>query len=80
MHMPVRLFLTSAKVLEGPVSPGDIPVERFFVNASEVSEVWVDTDAATVPETGRAATFALARNLDIGFLRISGTIERKVQK
>ena len=78
--MPIRLFLRSVKVMEGPVTRGDIPVERFFVNAAEVSEIWVDTNAATTPETGKAATFVLARNLDIGFLRISGTVERKVQK
>lgn len=78
--MTVRLYLTSARVLDGPGLPGDIPVERFFVNASEVPETWVDTDAATTPEAGKAATFVLSRNLNLGFLRISGTIERKIKK
>ena len=78
--MPVRLFLRSVKVLDGPAVSGDIPAERFFVNASDVPEVWVDTNATSTPEAGKAATFVLARNLDLGFLRISGTIERKVQK
>lgn len=79
-HMPIRLFLTSAKVVDGPAAPGDIPVERFFVNASEVPEVWVDTEATNIPPTGKAASFVLARQLDLGFVRITGTIERKVQK
>lgn len=78
--MPIRLFLTSARILEGPPGKDDIPVERFFVNASEVSEVWVDTEAATTPDPGKAATFVLARSLNIGFTRITGTVERKVQK
>lgn len=78
--MPIRLFLASVKVLEGPVVQGDIPVERFFVNASDVPEVWVDTEATNIPSTGKAASFVLARDLSLGFFRISGTIERKVQK
>lgn len=78
--MPIRLFLTSVKFLDGPAQGADITFERLFINASEVPEFWVDTDAASTPENGKAATFVLVRNLDIGFRRISGTIERKVQK
>ncbi len=78
--MPIRLFLTSARVHDGPAGEGDIPVDRFFVNASEVPEVWVDTESSITPERGKSATFLLIRNLDLGFTRITGTIERKVQK
>lgn len=78
--MPIRLFLASARVHDGPAEKGDIPVDRFFVNASDVPEVWVDTESAITPDRGKSATFLLARNLDIGFTRITGTVERKVQK
>ena len=78
--MTFRLYLRSAKVLDEPGRPGDIPVERFFINASEVPEVWVDTAATTAPEVGKAATFVLSRNLNLGFLRISGTVERKIRR
>lgn len=78
--MPVRLFLTSAKILDGEPEADDIPVERFFINASDVPEVWVDTESMRIPERGKSATFSLARDMRLGFTRISGTIERQVQK
>jgi hypothetical protein len=60
--------------------PTDLPAERVFVNASDVPEVWVETESPSVPDVGRAVTFALRRSLDIGFTRITGTIERRVRK
>lgn len=78
--MTVRLFLTSAKILAGPPKPGDIPVERLFINASGLAEIWVDTESARTPEPGKSAEFALARDMRLGFVRLSGTIERKVQR
>lgn len=78
--MTVRLFLTSVRIHEGAPENGDIPVERFFINASELPEVWVDTESTRAPDRGKSATFALARDMHLGFVRISGTVERKVQR
>lgn len=78
--MRTRAYLRSARISDGPNEDGDILVERFFVNASDVPEVWVDIEGSDVPEPGRAATFALARDLGLGFVRVTGTIERTVQK
>jgi len=78
--MTVRLFLTSVKILEGTPETGDVLVERLFINASELSEVWVDTESARTPDRGKSAVFALARDMRLGFVRISGTVERKVQR
>ena len=78
--MTVRVYLAAASVAPGPPSPGDLPAERVFVHASEVPEVWVETESAAVPERGRAVAFALARPMELGFERVTGTVERKVSK
>ncbi len=64
----------------GEPRPNDLPIERVFVNATDVAEIWVETESQAVPDIGRAATFALQRPLNVGFVRITGTVERKVQK
>jgi len=78
--MTVRVYLTAASVAPGPPLPGDLPAERFFVHASEVPEVWVETESTAVPARGRAVAFALARPMGLGFERVTGTIERSVNK
>ena len=78
--MTVRVYLTAARLAAGPPEPNDLPVERVFIHASEVPEVWVETESTAVPDRGRAAAFALARPMDLGVERITGTIERKVTK
>lgn len=78
--MTVRVYLGSARLAAGPPEPGDLPAERVFVHASEVPEVWVETESRFLPERGRAVSFALARSMDLGFERVTGTIERKVGK
>lgn len=78
--MTVRLYLTSVTILPGPPQPDDIPVERLFINASDLPEIWVDTESARTPERGKSAAFALARDMRLGFVRLSATIERKVQR
>lgn len=79
-HMTTRVYLQSAKLLPGPPEAGDLPIERLFVNASVVRELWVETESPSVPAVGRAASFALSRSLDIGVGRVIGTIERLVAK
>ena len=80
--MTYRIYLASATTVVNDQSPlpSDIPVERLFVNASDVAEIWVETESQAAPEPGKAACFSLARPLSIGFQRISGTVERKVRK
>ena len=78
--MTVRVYLAAARVSTDPPQPGDLPAERVFVHASELPEVWVETESGEVPERGRAVSFALARPMGIGFERISGTVERTVEK
>jgi hypothetical protein len=78
--MTMRVYLAAAKLEPGPPQPGDLPAERVFVHASEVPEVWVETESATVPERGRAVSFALVRPMSLGFERITGTVERLVEK
>ena len=78
--MTVRVYLTAARLSAGPPEAGDLPAERVFVNATEVSEVWVETESSAVPDRGRAVAFALMSPLDIGFERITGTIERTMTK
>ena len=75
-----RVYLANAKVTSATPENGDLPVERFFVNGSDVPEVWVETESQAVGEVGKAASFFLTRSLDIGFTRITGTIERKRTK
>lgn len=80
--MTYRIYLASATAIFSDESPlrSDIPVERVFVNASDVAEIWVETESQAAPEPGKAAWFSLVRPLSIGFQRISGTVERKVRK
>jgi len=75
-----RVYLASATVRDEPMQARDLPAERFFVNASDVKEVWVETESDKVPEIGRAVSFSLASQIEIGFQRITGTVERKLDK
>jgi hypothetical protein len=76
----LRVYLAAAQVLNEPPQPGDLVAERMFIHASELPEVWVETEHQSVPDRGKAVTFALARPMGIGFERITGTVERKVPK
>jgi len=78
--MTYRIYLAAPRFTDSPPTPSDLPAERVFVNASDVSEVWVETESTSVPEAGRLVSFALRRPLDIGFDHITGTVERRVQK
>lgn len=78
--MTYRIYLASATFSDGDPQPTDLPVERVFVNAADVPEIWVETESQSVPEVGRAASFALQRSMNVGFVRISGTVERRVTK
>ena len=78
--MTVRVYLAAVKLAAGPTALGDLPAVRLLVQASEVPEVWVETESTAVPERGRAVAFALARPMNIGVDRITGTVERKVAK
>lgn len=78
--MTVRVYLAAARLMDGPPEQGDLPAERVFVHASEAPEVWVETESGAVPPIGRAVAFALARPMDLGFERVTGTVERKVAK
>jgi hypothetical protein len=78
--MTVRVYLAAVRLLEGPPEPGDLPAERLFVHASDLPQVWVETESSQIPERGRAVSFVLARPMELGVERITGTIERTVQK
>ena len=78
--MTTRVYLASVSVRDEPMQARDLPAERFFINATDVHEVWVETESDKVPEVGRAASFALIRVHDIGFRRIVGTVERRLDK
>lgn len=78
--MTTRVYLAAAAVRDEPMQPRDLPAERFFVNVTGVHEIWVETESDKVPEVGRAASFALAAPIEIGFRRITGTVERKIDK
>ncbi len=78
--MTTRVYLAAVMVREEPMQARDLPAERFFVNASEVKEVWVETESDNVPDIGKAVGFSLISPMDIGFRRITGTIERKLDK
>lgn len=78
--MTTRVYLVSAMFRDEPMQAKDMPAERVFVNAGEVKEVWVETESDKVPEIGRAVSFALISPLDIGFRRVTGTVERKLDK
>jgi hypothetical protein len=78
--MTVRVYLGAAKLAPGPPETTDLPAERVFVHASDVPEVWVETESTAIPERGRAVAFALARPMALGFERITGTVERTMSK
>lgn len=78
--MTVRVYIQSGRLLDGPPQAGDLPAERIFIHAADVSELWVETESEAVPAVGRAVAFAMVRPLDIGFCRIVGTVERKLNK
>ncbi len=78
--MTTRVYLASATFRDGPMEPRDLPAERVFVNASGVEEVWVETESDAVPDIGRAVAFSLISPMNIGFRRVTGTVERKLDK
>ncbi|MGH2614233.1 MAG: hypothetical protein ACRDJC_03255 [Thermomicrobiales bacterium] len=78
--MTIRVYLQAAHVAPGPPVEGDLPAERVFIHASDLPEIWVETESAGVPERGRSVSFVLARTMGIGFERITGTVERTVDK
>lgn len=78
--MTTRVYLAAARIAPGAPQPGDLPAERLFIHASDLPEVWVETESAIVPERGRSVSFVLARPLAIGFERIEGTVERSIEK
>lgn len=75
-----RVYLQAARVTDGPPEHTDLPAERIFVHASDMHEVWVETESGAVPEIGRPVSFALVRSIGVGFERIHGTVERKMTK
>jgi hypothetical protein len=78
--MTLRVYLAAARLAAGSPQPGDLPAERVFIHASDVPELWVETESNSVPDVGRAVSFAFVQPLDIGLDRIVGTVERKVSK
>jgi hypothetical protein len=78
--MTVRVYIQSGRLLPGSPQPGDLPAERIFIHASDVPELWVETESEATPDVGRVVSFALVRPLDVGFGRIVGTVERKLEK
>ena len=78
--MTQRIYLAAASFVAGPPRENDLPAERVFVNAAGVSEVWVETESRSAPDVGKAVSFALARPMELGFERITGTVERKIRK
>ena len=78
--MTVRVYLGAVRMAPGPRQAGNLPAGRVFAHASEVREVWVETESGAVPGSGKAVSFALARPMEIGFERVTGTVERKVSK
>jgi hypothetical protein len=78
--MTVRVYLRAVRFDPASPEPTDLPAERVFVHASEVPEVWVETETANPPEPGKAVAFTLAAPMNIGFNRILGTVERVVSK
>ena len=78
--MTVRVYLRAVRFDPASPEPTDLPAERVFVHASEVPEVWVETETTALPERGKAIAFALVRPMELGFNRILGTVERAVAK
>lgn len=78
--MTYRIYLATARFSDESPTSSDLPAERIFINASEVAEIWVETESTAVPDRGRAVSFALPRSLNLGFERVEGTVERRVEK
>lgn len=78
--MTYRVYLAAPRFTDSPPTASDLPAERVFVNATDVPEVWVETESIAIPEVGRLVSFALRRPLNIGFDRVTGTVERRVRK
>lgn len=78
--MTRRVYLQSGRVQPGPAQPGDLPAERIFIHASDVPEFWVETESTAIPPTGKLVSFFLARPMTVGFERITGTVERSLEK
>lgn len=78
--MTIRVYLGAAHLSSDAPQPGDLPAERVFIHASDLPEVWVETESQNVPDRGRVVTFALARPMALGFERITGTVERAMKK
>ena len=78
--MTVRVYLAAGQLLTGAGQPGDLPAERVFIHASEVPELWVETESAAVPAPRRTVGFVLAHPVDFGVDRVTGTVERVVNK
>lgn len=78
--MTTRVYLQAVQLGPGPPAEGDLPAERVFIHASDPPEVWVETESAKPLERGRSVSFALARTMGIGVERISGTVERTLNK
>ena len=79
-RMTTRVYLQAVQLDPGPPVEGDLPAERVFIHASDPAEIWVETESATPLARGRSVSFALARTMGIGFERISGTVERTLDK
>jgi hypothetical protein len=78
--MTIRVYLQAVQLAPGPPVEGDLPAERVFINSSEPAEIWVETESTTIPEPGRTVSFVFSRMMGIGFERISGTVERVLDK
>lgn len=78
--MTTRIYLASATFRDEQAQPRDMNAERVFVNAGDVREIWVETENESLPDVGKAVSFSLANSIDLGFRRITGTIERKIEK
>lgn len=78
--MTYRIYLQSVKVHPGPARAGDLQAERVFIHASSVPEFWVETEITDPVPAGKAVSFVLARQLHLGFERITGTVERSIRK
>lgn len=78
--MTYRIYLQAVKVHPGPAQAGDLQAERVFIHASTVPEFWVETEITDAVPPGKAVSFVLARPLELGFDRITGTVERSIRK
>jgi hypothetical protein len=78
--MTVRVYLAAAKCVAGPPEPGDLRAERVFIHASELPELWVETESLSVPGPGKSVAFSIAWPENLGFERVEGTVERVISK